>query len=296
MLAPASDGHVRLGVESEKAGEGATIVDHETAVRLGFFLGVFSLMAVGEIFAPRRALTTSKARRWFANLTIVALNPVSIRLVFPVLPVGMAIVAQDRHWGILNNVDIPTLISIGIAFVAMDLAIYLQHVLFHAVPTLWRLHMMHHADLDLDVTTGLRFHPLEIVLSLGIKLMTVALLGAPAPAVLAFEVALNATAMFSHSNVRLPVRIDGVLRWFVVTPDMHRLHHSVIIRETNSNYGFNLPWWDRLLGTYKDQPAEGHEGMIIGLAQFRDPKRLTLPRLLALPFVGDPGRVPINRH
>ena len=156
--------------------------------------------------------------------------------------------------------------------------------------------MMHHADLDLDATTGLRFHPLEIVLSLGIKLMTVALLGAPAPAVLAFEVALNATAMFSHSNVRLPVRIDGVLRWFVVTPDMHRLHHSVIIRETNSNYGFNLPWWDRLLGTYKDQPAEGHEGMIIGLAQFRDPKRLTLPRLLALPFVGDPGRVPINRH
>lgn len=296
MLPSAFDGRVGFGITTGKTGKGVIIVGSETAVRLGFFLGVFGLMAVCEILAPRRALTTSKARRWFVNLVIVALNPLSVRLLFPILPVGMAMLAQERHWGILNILDLPSWLAIAIGFLALDLFIYLQHVLFHAVPTLWRLHMMHHADLDIDVTTGLRFHPIEIVLSLGIKLLAVVLLGASPHTVLAFEVALNATAMFSHSNVKLPPRFDGVLRWFVVTPDMHRVHHSVIIRETNSNFGFNLSWWDRLLGTYRGQPAKGHEGMTIGLAQFRDPKRLTLRGLLALPFVGDPGTVPLNRH
>jgi sterol desaturase/sphingolipid hydroxylase (fatty acid hydroxylase superfamily) len=227
---------------------------------------------------------------------IIGLNPLSVRLLFPVLPTAMALLANERQWGLLNNFDLPYWLEVAIGVIAMDFIIYLQHVLHHAIPTLWRLHMVHHADLDYDVTTGLRFHPIEIVISMGIKLMMVAALGPPALAVLIFEVALNATAMFNHSNIHIPIAVDRVLRYFVVTPDMHRLHHSVIIRETNSNYGFNLPLWDRLFGTYKDHPDMGHMDMVIGLSQFRDPRELTLPRLLILPFVGDPGQVPINRH
>jgi sterol desaturase/sphingolipid hydroxylase (fatty acid hydroxylase superfamily) len=266
------------------------------ALRLGFFLGFFFLLASLETLAPRRRLTTSKLRRWSTNLAIIALNPLSVHLVFPILPVGFALLAEEQHWGLLNHLALPYWVEVIIGFAVLDLSIYLQHVLHHAVPALWRLHMVHHADLDYDLTTGLRFHPVEIVISMGIKLMTVAALGPPALAVLAFEIALNIGSMFNHSNIRLPIPVDRVLRLFFVTPDMHRVHHSVIIRETNSNYGFNLPWWDRLLGTYRDQPEKGHEDMTIGLSQFRDPGGLTLPRLLILPFVGDPGGVPINRH
>jgi sterol desaturase/sphingolipid hydroxylase (fatty acid hydroxylase superfamily) len=268
----------------------------EITIRLGFFIGIFVLVAVCEILAPRRALTTSKASRWLANLVIIGLNPLSVRLVFPVLPVTMALLATEGQWGLLNNVDLPFWLEVAIGVIALDFTIYLQHVLHHAVPALWRLHMVHHADLDYDVTTGLRFHPLEIVISMGIKLMMVAALGPPVLTVLIFEVALNATAMFNHSNIHIPIAVDRVLRLLVVTPDMHRVHHSVIIRETNSNYGFNFPWWDRLLGTYKDQPDKGHTHMVIGLSQFREPRKLSLLHLLILPFVGDPGRVPINRH
>jgi sterol desaturase/sphingolipid hydroxylase (fatty acid hydroxylase superfamily) len=268
----------------------------EVTIRLGFFCGIFFLVALCEILTPRRPLTTSKTSRWFANLVILGLNPLSLRLVFPILPVAMALLAAEHQWGLLNNIDLPYWLTVTIGVIALDFSIYLQHVLHHAVPALWRLHMVHHADLDFDVTTGLRFHPIEVVLSMGIKLTVVAVLGPPALAVLIFEVALNATSMFNHSNIGIPVAVDRVLRLFVVTPDMHRVHHSVIVRETNSNYGFNLPWWDRLLGTYKDQPDKGHEGITIGLSQFRDPKRLTLPWLIILPFVGDPGGVPINRH
>jgi sterol desaturase/sphingolipid hydroxylase (fatty acid hydroxylase superfamily) len=268
----------------------------EIEIRLGCFFSAFAVVALCENLSPRRALTTPKVARWSTNLGIIALNPISVRLVFPVLPVGMALLASERQWGLLNNVDLPHWVEVVIGVIILDLSIYLQHVLHPAVPALWRLHMVHHADLDYDMTTGLRFHPIEIVLSMGIKLMTVAALGPPALAVLIFEAALNATSMFNHSNIRIPVSVDRVLRLFVVTPDMHRVHHSVIIRETNSNYGFNLPWWDRLLETYKDQPDKGHEGMTIGLSQFRDHKRLSLPSLLILPFVGDPGGVPINRH
>jgi sterol desaturase/sphingolipid hydroxylase (fatty acid hydroxylase superfamily) len=268
----------------------------EAKIRLGFFFGIFVLVAVLEILRPRRALTTSKTSRWFANLVMVVLNPLSIRLVFPVLPVGMALLAEEQHWGFLNSMGLPYWLKVVVAVILLDLSIYLQHVLHHAIPVLWRLHMVHHADLDFDVTTGLRFHPIEIVLSMGIKLMTVAALGPPALAVLIFEVALNATSMFNHSNIGIPEKVDRVLRLLAVTPDMHRVHHSVIILETNSNCGFNLPWWDRLLGTYKVQPEQGHDGMMIGLSQFREIKKLTLPRLLILPFVGDPGRVPINRN
>jgi sterol desaturase/sphingolipid hydroxylase (fatty acid hydroxylase superfamily) len=271
-------------------------METETLIRLGAFLGVFAILAAGEIFLPRRRLTTSKGRRWLANLTIVALNPLSIALVYPILPVGVALLASEQSWGLLNQSSLPYWFEVLIGVVALDLVIYAQHVLHHAIPVLWRLHMVHHADLDFDMTTGLRFHPIEIIVSMAIKLSAVAALGASALAVLIFEVALNATSMFNHSNIRLPQKMDRILRLLVVTPDMHRVHHSVVIRETNSNYGFNLPWWDRLLGTYKDQPAKGHTDMVIGLSQFRNPQKLSLLRLLILPFTGYPGRVPINRH
>ena len=271
-------------------------MENEIFIRVGSFLTVFILIALWEIVARRRSLTTSKKGRWFSNLGIILINTLLVRLVFPVLAVNMAIKAQQSGWGFLNNSDLPFWLAFVIGIVALDLTIYLQHVMFHAIPTLWRLHMMHHADLDYDLTTGLRFHPLEMILSMGIKLSMVAALGPPAAAVLVFEVLLNALAMFNHGNITLPLSIDRAIRYIIVTPDMHRVHHSVIISETNSNYGFNLPWWDRLFGTYRDQPDKGHDGMTIGLSQFRDPQKLTLPWLLILPFIGDPGRQSINRH
>jgi sterol desaturase/sphingolipid hydroxylase (fatty acid hydroxylase superfamily) len=268
----------------------------ENAIRIGFFFFIFALVALWEFLRPRRALTTSKKLRWISNLGITFMNPFLVRLLFPVLAVNMAQKAQERGWGLLNNFDLPYWLDIVVGIVVLDLVIYLQHVMFHAIPILWRLHMVHHADLDYDVTTGLRFHPIEIILSMGIKLSVVVIFGLPAVAVLIFEVILNGAAMFNHGNIRLPLKIDRILRYFIVTPDMHRVHHSVIIRETNSNYGFNLPWWDRLFGTYCDRPAKGHAGITIGLTQFRDPAKLTLPWLLILPFIGNPGRYPINRH
>ena len=267
-----------------------------TAIRLIAFAGVFVSLAVCEILAPRRKLLTSKVQRWFANLTLIALNPLSVVLIFPLLPIGLSMFASEQGWGLLNQWALPYWLEVLIGVVVLDFVVYAQHVLHHAMPVLWRLHMVHHADLDFDMTTGLRFHPIEIIVSMVIKLSAVAALGAPPLAVLIFEIALNSTAMFNHANIRLPGKLDRMLRLIVVTPDMHRVHHSVIIKETNSNYGFNLPWWDRLFGTYKDQPQKGHTDMVIGLSQFRDPQKLTLPRILILPFVGDPGRVPINRH
>lgn len=269
---------------------------YEVVIRLGFFFGVFALIAIWEVLAPRRSLTTSKSVRWFSNLAITFLNPVVVRLVSPIMPVTMALLAQKSGWGLLNNFALPYWLPVVIGVAVLDLVIYLQHVMFHTVPVLWRLHMMHHADLDFDMTTGLRFHPIEMILSMGIKLSVVVVIGPPALAVLIFEILLNTTSMFNHGNIRLPSTIDRKLRLLVVTPDMHRVHHSVTIRETNSNFGFNLPWWDRLLGTYRDQPAAGHEGMTIGLAQFRDPKRLTFLWMLALPFIGKPGEYAINRR
>lgn len=260
-------------------------MDNETYLRLCFFLGVLILMVAWEGLFPRRVLHYPRPVRWGSNLGLVFINSLSARFLFPLFPVGMAILARERGWGLLNTLDLPCWLAVGIAVVLMDLAIYLQHVIFHALPILWRRQRMHHTDLDYDVTTGLRFHPLEIFLSLLIKLSVVALLGAPPAAVLIFEVSLNATAMFNHGNIRIHLLIDRVLRLFVVTPDMHRVHHSVIVQETNSNYGFNLPWWDRLFGTYRNQPALGHQSMTIGLEAFRDPKMLRLHWLLAIPFL-----------
>jgi sterol desaturase/sphingolipid hydroxylase (fatty acid hydroxylase superfamily) len=268
----------------------------EPYIRLGAFLGIFALMALWEVLAPRRALGVSRWVRWPSNLAITALNTGLVRLVFPAAAVGLALVAEARGWGLLNALALPAWLKVAVAVVALDLVIYLQHVMFHAVPALWRLHRMHHADLDIDVTTGARFHPIEILLSMVIKLATVAALGAPALAVLIFEVLLNATSMFNHSNVRMPAALDRVLRWFVVTPDMHRVHHSIVPRETNSNFGFNAPWWDRLFGTYRPQPEAGHAGMTIGIGQFREPRELWLDRLLLQPFRGRAIAYPLGER
>jgi sterol desaturase/sphingolipid hydroxylase (fatty acid hydroxylase superfamily) len=271
-------------------------MNNEIIIRVGSFLPAFILIAIWEVLAQRRSLTVSKKNRWMSNLGITFLNPLVLRLVFPVLALDMAMIAQKQGWGLLNNFDSPYWVTVVIGIVLLDLTIYLQHVMFHAIPILWRLHMVHHADLDYDLTTGLRFHPIEIILSMIIKLSVVVVLGPPALAVIIFEMVLNAAAMFNHGNIRLSLKIDAVLRYFIVTPDMHRVHHSVIIRETNSNFGFNLPWWDRLFGTYRSQPAKGHERMTIGLSQFRDAKRLTLPWLLILPFIGKTGNYSFGRH
>lgn len=267
----------------------------EPVIRLGIFFGVLMAMAAWELAAPRRRQEIPRLLRWTNNLGIVALDTVLVRLTFPVAAVGLALLADERGWGVFNVFEVPAWAAIIASVIALDLAIYFQHVLFHAVPALWRLHRMHHADLEFDVTTGLRFHPVEILLSMGIKLAVVVALGPPAVAVLIFEVLLNATAMFNHGNVRLPGLIDRVLRWIVVTPDMHRVHHSVIPEETNSNFGFNLSWWDRLFGTYKAQPAAGHEGMTIGIEQFRDRRDLWLHRMLIQPALGSASGYPINR-
>ena len=272
------------------------LVANELLIRLAAFAGIFAVMAAWEILAPCRDQKLGRGTRWPSNIGIVILDAVLVRLVFPITAVGLALVAEARGWGLFYVLDLPTWFSVPLAVMALDLAIYLQHVLFHAVPTLWRLHRMHHADLELDVTTGTRFHPIEIILSMGIKLGAVAAMGVPAVAVLAFEVLLNATSIFNHSNVRIPAWVDRGLRWIVVTPDMHRVHHSILAPETNSNFGFNLPWWDRLFGTYRDQPAAGHLGMTIGIEQFREPAEQRLGCMLTQPFRDDDTRYALGHR
>ena len=262
------------------------ILAAEPTIRLAIFLGVLASMALWELAAPRRRQEIPRVIRWTNNLGLVVVDTVILRLTFPLLAVGLAVIGAERGWGLFNNIDAPEWVAILVSVLLLDLAIYLQHVLFHAVPGLWRLHRMHHADLEFDATTGLRFHPVEIVMSMGIKLAMVAALGPPAVAVLIFEVLLNGTALFNHSNINLPRKVDRWLRLIVVTPDMHRVHHSVDPRETNSNFGFNLPWWDRLLGTNVAQPAKGHQGMEIGIEQFRTPRDLWLDRMLVQPLRG----------
>jgi sterol desaturase/sphingolipid hydroxylase (fatty acid hydroxylase superfamily) len=260
---------------------------HEWLIRLASFAAVFALMALWEVLAPRRIAAIGRGTRWPNNLGIVALNALLLRLLTPIAPAALALLGQERGWGLFNELDLPTWIVFVGSVLALDLAIYFQHVLFHAVPALWRLHRMHHADLEFDVTTGLRFHPLEIALSMLIKLAVVAVLGAPVAAVITFEVLLNATSMFNHGNIRLPEPVDRGLRWFLVTPEMHRVHHSIVRAETDSNFGFNVPWWDRLFGTYRAQPAAGHERMTIGIDRFRNPGDLRIDRMLLQPFHND---------
>jgi len=253
-------------------------------------------MAVWEGLAPRRGEPNLRAARWPSNIGIVVLNTFLVRLVFPTSAVGLALVEGQHGWGLFNMMSLPSWATMIISVLLLDLALYLQHVLFHAVPLLWRVHRMHHADIFFDITTGVRFHPFEIMLSLCIKLIVVAALGPPAIAVLVFEVLLNATSMFNHGNVWIDKTLDRYVRWIVVTPDMHRVHHSMLVHETNSNFGFNLPWWDRLFGTYRSQPARGHDGMTIGIEQFRGRNDLRLDRMLIQPFLGGVGAYPINRQ
>jgi sterol desaturase/sphingolipid hydroxylase (fatty acid hydroxylase superfamily) len=273
------------------------ILNHEPAIRLACFLGIFAVMAVWELLAPRRRLTQPKAQRWFNNLGLVIFNTALLRLAFPLAAVGMATAAELNGWGLFNRVETSGWLALLASLFILDAAIYLQHVMFHALPLFWRLHRVHHADLDFDVTTGSRFHPVEILLSMLIKFAVIVLLGPPIVAVVVFEVLLNASSMFNHSNVRLPTRLDALLRWLIVTPDMHRVHHSHLDHETNSNFGFNLSIWDRLFGTYRNQPEEGHENMVIGIDTFRDAAHcVTLRGMLGMPFIGSLGNYAINRR
>jgi sterol desaturase/sphingolipid hydroxylase (fatty acid hydroxylase superfamily) len=273
------------------------LLTHEPAIRLTAFLGIFVLIGAWEVAAPRRLLTTSKALRWTNNLALVVVNTLVLRWMFPLAGAGMAAFAAAQGWGLLNHFHVPAWQAVPLAVLAMDFVIWLQHVMMHAVPALWRLHRVHHADLDYDLTTGARFHPIEILLSMLIKFATIAVLGPPVVAVVIFEVLLNATAMFNHGNIRLPLPLDRALRWFLVTPDMHRVHHSVEEDETNSNFGFNLSWWDRLLGTYRFQPRAGHEAMTIGIRNHREPREVEwLDGMLALPFRGAVDSYAINRR
>ncbi len=273
------------------------VMVNEVPIRLGFFFGIFSIMALWETVLPRRQLLASKAVRWTNNLGLVFFNSFVLRLAFPAAATGMALFANSQGWGLFNYIETPFWIALIVSVVVMDFFIWLQHVMVHAVPLLWRLHRVHHADLDFDVTTGARFHTLEILLSMLIKFAVILLLGPPVLAVVIFEVVLNATAMFNHSNVRIPTGIDRILRLFVVTPDMHRVHHSIEDDETNSNFGFNLPWWDRLFGTYRAQPRAGHAAMTIGIHSFRENKWCSwLPGMLAIPFIGKVQDYAINRR
>ncbi|MEQ8816035.1 MAG: sterol desaturase family protein [Thalassobaculum sp.] len=272
------------------------LFQHEPLIRLGAFAGAFAAMALWELASPRRRQAIGRSVRWPGNLGVVVLDSLLVRLLFPTAAVGVALLAERHDWGLFAALSAPTWLAVVASVILLDLAIYLQHVMFHAVPALWRLHRMHHADLEFDTTTGVRFHPVEILLSMLLKLAAVAALGAPPVAVLVFEVVLNASSLFNHGNVRIPAGLDRALRWLVVTPDMHRVHHSVVPRETNSNFGFNLPWWDRLFGTYRAQPEAGHDAMTIGIEQFRDPRELRLDRMLLQPWRSDAGRYPIGRR
>ena len=270
------------------------LLEHEPVIRSSVFAAVLLVMLIWEVLAPRRTLVVPRRVRWVSNVALSFINTAVLRFAFPMLAVGLAELMESRGWGVFNLLALPAWLELVAAVVLLDLAIYVQHVIFHKVPMLWRLHRLHHADIDIDVTTGVRFHPIEILLSMLIKFAMVALLGPAAVAVMVFEVLLNGTSMFNHSNIRIPLRVDRILRWIVVTPDMHRVHHSIHEHEANSNFGLNLPWWDRLLGTYMPQPRDTHEGMIVGVDQFRTRRDLWIDRMLVQPLRGETGAYPIR--
>ncbi|MEM7281012.1 MAG: sterol desaturase family protein [Pseudomonadota bacterium] len=260
------------------------LAEHENIIRLTFFAGVLLLMALLETLFPRRGRTQRRRSRWSTNLALIVIDTMALRLLVPIVAMGMAAIAAEKGWGLFNLVSLPSWVEIAFAVIALDFLIYVQHVASHKIPLLWRLHQVHHADRDIDVTTGVRFHPVEIVLSMFYKVVCVLLLGPAVAAVFLFEVLLNACALFNHSNVRLPLRLDHLLRSFLVTPDMHRVHHSAVPTETNSNYGFSLSIWDRLFKTYVAQPRHGHDDMTIGLTEYQNPRPSQLVWSLVLPF------------
>jgi sterol desaturase/sphingolipid hydroxylase (fatty acid hydroxylase superfamily) len=264
------------------------LVRYETWIRLSVFVGIFAVMTLWEVVAPRRLRPVPRSARWPSNLALVALNTLLMRLILPTSAVAVALAAEAQGIGLIPWLSVPSAAAFAVALVLLDLAIYLQHALFHAVPWLWRLHRMHHADVDVDATNGLRFHPFEIVLSMLIKFAVILLVGAPAAAVVVFEVMLSSLAVFNHSNVGIPESWDKRLRWLLVTPDMHRIHHSWHAEEHSRNFGFNLSGWDRLFGTYLAQPRDGQENMTLGLPILRDRKWLRLDNMLRQPFVREP--------
>lgn len=264
------------------------IADHESAIRLTASIALFALFALSELIKPRRKLTASKVNRWFTNLSIVVLDSLLVRLLFPAAAVGVALWSASAGYGLFNLFAVPFWIALPVSIIVLDFAVWLSHLLSHKIPLFWRIHRMHHADPDIDVTTAIRFHPIEIILSMIYKAGWVVVLGAPASAVILFETLLNGTAIFNHSNTRLSPAFDRILRLFIVTPDMHRVHHSTRRDETESNYGFNLPWWDRMFGTYIDQPEGGHQEMHIGLPQWQDDRPTRLGWSLSVPFLKKP--------
>nr|WP_302471630.1 sterol desaturase family protein [Vibrio antiquarius] len=253
-------------------------------IRLGFFLGVLLLCALWENKLPRKTLTASRGFRWVNNLSLVAVNSLIVALVMPIAAFQAAIIAQEQQWGLFNLLSLPAWLNVLLAVILLDFVIYAQHVVFHHVKPLWKIHRMHHADLDIDVTTGARFHPIEIIISMGVKIATVFILGVSPIAIVVFEIVLNASAMFNHSNAKLALSADQKLRNVIVTPDMHRVHHSVIAKETNSNFGFFLSVWDRLFGTYRAQPELGHDDVVIGIPEIRNEAEQRLDKLLTQPF------------
>ena len=253
-------------------------------IRLSFFIGFFCLFALWEYLYPRKKLSQNKLIRWLSNLGLIFTNSFLLAVIMPILAFQADLIADKESWGLFNLIEIPNWMAIVVCVVLFDMAIYLQHLLFHRLPILWRLHRVHHTDQDIDVTTASRFHPIEIILSVWIKIACVMLLGAPAIAVVIFEIVLNVSAMFNHSNAKLPLAIDKILRKVIVTPDMHRVHHSIVVKETHSNFGFFLSIWDRIFNTYISQPTGGHENCLIGVPEFRQSREQYLDKMLTQPF------------
>ena len=272
------------------------LFEYESIIRFGAFLGLFALLALWEITSPKRQLLQLRRFRWFSNLGLIFISSILVRFIFPTAAVGIALLVEKHHWGFLYYLDLPWLHHFFVAFLLMDLSLYFQHVMFHSLPLFWRFHRVHHSDLDCDITTGLRFHPFEILISMLIKFLTIAALGIPVLTIVVFEITLNAASMFTHSNIKIPVKIESMLRWFIVTPDMHRIHHSTNENETNSNFGFFISFWDHLFGTYINQPEAGHINMQIGLNEFREPKWQDLRWLIYLPFVSKIKSYAINKR
>jgi len=260
------------------------VYKYEPVLRILAFVGGFGLLAGWEYFSPKRQLTKSKYKRWVNNIILLMTSTILVRLLVPTAAIGSAYLVEANQWGLINTFELPALLEFCLAMILLDLFIYFQHAMFHVLPTLWRFHRVHHADMDVDVSTGLRFHPIEILISAALKIIFIVMSGAPVLAVICFEVILNLSSMFTHSNINLNTSFERVMRWFIVTPDMHRVHHSVRENETNSNFGFNLSLWDRLFGTYIQEPRDGQMNMTIGLDQFREPECQTLKGLLLMPF------------
>lgn len=274
------------------------IFQYESVIRFGSFFGIFALLAIWEIASPKRKLLELRCFRWFSNIGLIVIANILIRFIVPTAAVGIALHAEQDQLGILNHHadSLPYAAHFIIAFILMDLAIYFQHVIFHALPMFWRFHRVHHSDLDCDITTGVRFHPFEIIISILFKFLIIISIGVPVLAVVIFEIILNATSMFTHSNIKIPTTVERIIRWLIVTPDMHRTHHSIDESETNSNFGFFISVWDRLFGTYIDKPKRGHIEMEIGLQDFREPKWQNLRWLIYLPFVSNIKSYAINKR